>query len=176
MSLIKARSRRPTTVDASMLSSRAHLSGIEQRRCSGLTRCRGPAHRLGRVDRHDLAADKSIEQMADRGESLLDARRREFARASLDPGGDVHWLDSADRWHAGGHTPGKEFIGGAARVCGLRMLAAKNSRKRTPARSPAAATSAGYAGIAGRRDRSCFISLCPESRADKFFQSRRSRH
>jgi site-specific recombinase XerC len=31
----------------------------------------------------------------------------------------------------------------ARRVCGLRMLAAKNSRKRMPARSPAAATSAG---------------------------------
>jgi hypothetical protein len=36
--------------------------------------------------------------------------------------------------------------------------------ERPPARSPAAATSAGNAGIAGRRDRSCFISLCPESR------------
>ena len=36
--------------------------------------------------------------------------------------------------------------------------------ERPLARSPAAATSAGNAGIAGRRDRSCFISLCPESR------------
>ena len=31
-------------------------------------------------------------------------------------------------------------------MCGLRILAAKNSRKRIDARSPAAATSAGNAG------------------------------
>jgi hypothetical protein len=39
----------------------------------------GPAHRRGRVDRHRLAGDEPIEQMADRGEPLLDTRRRELA-------------------------------------------------------------------------------------------------
>ena len=73
----------------------------------------GPAHRAGRIDRHHLAGDEPIEQVADRGEPLLDARRRELARASLDPRGDVHWLHGADRRHAGARAPGQEFIGGA---------------------------------------------------------------
>jgi hypothetical protein len=51
--------------------------------------------------------------MTDRSEPLLDARRGELARAGLDPGGDVHRLDGADRRHAGGRAPGQEFIGGA---------------------------------------------------------------
>jgi hypothetical protein len=38
--------------------------------------------------RHDLAGHQPIEQMTDRCEPLLDARRREVARADLDPGGD----------------------------------------------------------------------------------------
>ncbi len=41
----------------------------------------------------------------------------------------------------------------ARRVCGLRMLAAKNSRKRMPARSPATATIAGTTGAGERMTR-----------------------
>ena len=33
----------------------------------------------GRVDRHDLAGDEPVKQMADRSEPLLDARRRQLA-------------------------------------------------------------------------------------------------
>jgi hypothetical protein len=47
----------------------------------------GPAHRADRIDRHDLAGDEPVEQVADRGEPLLDARRGELARPGLDPGG-----------------------------------------------------------------------------------------
>ena len=64
-------------------------------------------------DRHHLAGDEPVEQMADRGKPLLDARRRELARANLDPGRDVHRLHGADRRHAGARTPGQKFIGGA---------------------------------------------------------------
>ena len=74
--------------------------------------------------------------MMDRGQALLDAGRCERARAGFDPGGDVHRLQGADRRHAGARPPGQH-------LCGLRMLAAKNSRKRIKARSPAAAPSAG---------------------------------
>jgi hypothetical protein len=67
-----------------------------------------------------LAGDEPIKQVADCGEPLLDARRRELACPGLDPGGDVHRLDGADRRHAGGRAPGEEFIGsssiGPARV------------------------------------------------------------
>ena len=51
--------------------------------------------------------------MTDRGEPLLDARRRELACRGLDPGGDVHRLDGADRQHPGARALGQEFIGGA---------------------------------------------------------------
>jgi hypothetical protein len=69
------------------------------------SRLPGPAHRRRRVDRYDLASDQPIEQMTDRGEPLLDARRRELARVGLDPGGDVHRLHGADGRHAGARAP-----------------------------------------------------------------------
>jgi hypothetical protein len=73
----------------------------------------GPAYRSGRVDRHDLAGDEPVEQVTDRGEPLLHTRRRELARASLDPGGDVHRLDGGDRRHASARAPGQKFVRGA---------------------------------------------------------------
>jgi hypothetical protein len=106
------------SVDA--IEQPARLSRIEHRRLPSRHDVPGPAHRRGRVHRHDLAGDEPIEQMTDRGEPLLDARRRELARAGLDPGADVHRLDGGDRRHAGARTPGQKFIGGtgigAARV------------------------------------------------------------
>ena len=69
-----------------------------------------PAHRRGRVDRHDLAGHQPIEQMTDRGEPLLDARRRELARAGLDPGGDVDRLHVGNRHSASGRALGQEFF------------------------------------------------------------------
>jgi len=59
-------------------------------------------------------------------------------------------LHGADRQYADARAPGQEFIGGAGigpHACRMRMLAAKNSRKRMPARSPAAAIRAGSAGL-----------------------------
>jgi len=71
MSPIKARSRKPAGVDVSMLSSSARFSRIEHRRLSGRDNVARPAHRPGRVDRHDLAGDQPIEQVADCGEPCL---------------------------------------------------------------------------------------------------------
>ena len=73
-----------------MLSSSARLGRVEHWR---LPRCHdmpGPAHRAGRIDRHDLAGDEPVEQMADRREALLDARRGKLTRPGFDTGGDVH--------------------------------------------------------------------------------------
>jgi hypothetical protein len=98
-----------------MLSSSARASdGSSTGVCPDRHDVPGPAHRRGRVDWHDLAGDEPIEQLPDRGEPLLDARRREFARAGFDPGGDVHRLHRADRRHAGARVPGQKFIGGAS--------------------------------------------------------------
>jgi hypothetical protein len=113
MSPISARSRRPTTVDVSMLSISARFGGIEHRRLSGRHHVPGPAHRWRRVDRHHLAGHQPVEQVADRGEPLLDARRGEFARPGLDPRRDVHWLDGSDRRHTGARAPGQKFLRGA---------------------------------------------------------------
>ena len=97
-----------------MLSSkRPRLGGIEHRRLPAGHDVPGPAHRRGRVDRHDLAGDQPVEQVTDRSEPLLDARRGQLARAGLDPGGDVHRLDGGDRRHAGARAPGQKFLGGA---------------------------------------------------------------
>jgi hypothetical protein len=96
--------------------------------------------------------------MTDCGQPLLDARCREFARPGLDPGGDVHRLDGCDRRHAGGGAPGQKFLCSsriARLVCELRILAARNSRKRIEARSPAAAASAG--SVAERIETSWFM-------------------
>jgi hypothetical protein len=50
--------------------------------------------------------------MTDRGEPLLDARRRKLARAGLDPGGDMHRLDGPDRRHTGVRAPSQKFLRG----------------------------------------------------------------
>ena len=65
-----------------MLSSSARASaGSAPASCRAFTTVPRPAHRGGRVDRHDLAGHQPVEQMADRGQALLDGRRR-IARAS----------------------------------------------------------------------------------------------
>src|ERR1700675_4308419 len=84
---ISARSRRPTTVDTSMLSSSwracaADSTGVLPR----LTECFG--HRGGGIDRENLADDEPVEQHPDRGEMLLDGRLFELARHRLGVGPD----------------------------------------------------------------------------------------
>ena len=72
------------------------------------------AHRGGRIDRHDLAGHQPIEQVADRGELLLDGRRRHLAGLRLDPGRDVQRRDLRQRRHAGVGAPGQKLRDGAA--------------------------------------------------------------
>jgi hypothetical protein len=89
----------------------------------------------------DLAGDEPVEQVADRGEALLDARCGKLARTGLDPGGDMHRLHGADRRHAHACTPVEKFLRGPGiGPTRVWMLAAKNSRKRIEACSPAAAS------------------------------------
>ena len=128
MSPISARSRRPAGVDVSMLSSSARFGGIEHRRLPAGDDVARPAYRAGRVDRHDLAGDEPIEQMADRGEPLLDARRGQLARRGLDPCSDMHRLDGGDRRHADARAPGQEFISGAG-IGAARVRVADVGRK-----------------------------------------------
>jgi hypothetical protein len=96
-----------------MLSSSARIGRVEHRRLPADDDMTGPAHRAGRVDRHNLAGDEPVEQMADCGEPLLDARCGQLARPGLDPCGDVHRLHGGDRWHASVGAPGQVFIGSA---------------------------------------------------------------
>ena len=114
MSPISARSRRPACVDdIDAVEQRARFRRIEHRRLAGRDDVARPAHRRGRVDRHDLAGDQPIEQVPNRREPLLDARRGQLARRGLDPGCDMHRLDGGDRRHADARAPAEEFIGGA---------------------------------------------------------------
>jgi hypothetical protein len=84
-------------VDA--VEQRTRRGGIEHRRLPARHDVPGPAHRRGRVDRHDLAVDQPIEQVTERGEPLLDAWCGQLARRGLYPGRDMHRLDGGDRRH-----------------------------------------------------------------------------
>jgi hypothetical protein len=68
---------------------RRHIDAVEQGERFGRIKYRrlprrhnvpGPAHRVCRVDRHDLAGHEPIKQVPQRSQPLLDARRRELAR------------------------------------------------------------------------------------------------
>jgi hypothetical protein len=67
-----------------------------------------------------LAGYEPIKKVTDRGEPLLDARRRKFARRRFDPRRDMHRLSGHERRHAGACAPAQEFLGspmvGPARV------------------------------------------------------------
>ena len=55
-----------------------------------------------------------VEQVTVRGEPLLELGAASLRVPHLDPGGDVHRLDGADRRHAAARAPGlKELIRGA---------------------------------------------------------------
>jgi hypothetical protein len=111
MSPISARSRRPgRRRDINAVDQRARFGRIKHWRLPGRHDVPRPAHRAGPVDRHHMAGDEPVEQMTDRGEPLLHARRRELARRGLDPGGDVHRLHRGDRRHFGIRAPGEKFF------------------------------------------------------------------
>jgi hypothetical protein len=66
--------------DIDAVEKRGRLGRIEHQRLSGCDDMRGPANRMRRVDRHDLTIDRSIEQVPQRREPLLDGGRGELAR------------------------------------------------------------------------------------------------
>ena len=66
---------------------------------------------MRRVAGHNLAVHKPIEEMTDRSEPLLDARRRELARRRFDPCCHVHRLHVCDRPYAGRRAPRQKFLG-----------------------------------------------------------------
>jgi hypothetical protein len=81
------------------------LGCIEHRRAALFRGMGGPAHRRSRVVRHDLAGDEPVEQVADRGQLLLDGRRRRRLGLQLDPRGHVQRLYLNERWHASAGAP-----------------------------------------------------------------------
>jgi len=99
--------------DIDAVEQRPRFYRIEHRRLPGCHDVPRPAHRAGRVDWHDLAGHQPIEQVTDRSEPLLDARRGQFACCLLDPGCDMHRLHGRDRRHADGRAPGQEFLSSA---------------------------------------------------------------
>jgi hypothetical protein len=70
------------------LEQDAHLLGRQDRRLSFLDTVLGPAHRVRRVERDDLARDEPIEEHPDGGEVLLDSRLGMFRHQKLDGSGD----------------------------------------------------------------------------------------
>ena len=98
-----------------MLSSNvARFGRVQHRRLAGFAAVRGPAHRGGGIDRHDLAGDQPVEQVAQRGEPLLHGRRGVASRLLLDPGRDMQRLDGGDAGHGRLGAPRQEIRHGAA--------------------------------------------------------------
>ena len=84
MTPISARSRSPTRVEVSMLSSSARASSaVEHRRlAASCTTCFGPRTACAGLIGDDLAGDQPVEQHADRGQVLLDGRLGERVACS----------------------------------------------------------------------------------------------
>jgi hypothetical protein len=77
--------------------------------------------------------------------------RRSRANQLLNVAGDMYRLHGRDRGHTGMLAPGQEFtqrLRIARRVLRLRMLAVKNSMKRTRAFSPTLASKVGTSCVA----------------------------
>jgi len=170
MSPISARSRKPTTVDVSMLSSSARASaGSSTGVCPEVTTLARPAHRACRVDRHDLAGDEPIKEMTDRSKPLLDARGRELACRSFDPCCDVHRLHAGDRRHPRARAPRQKFIGragvGAARV----RVADVGGEEFEEAHASPLAGGGDECRQRGRADRDELVHVVPIRRATAIF-------
>ena len=106
-----------------LVSSRAGLLFVEHPRLAALDDVLGPAHRMRRVDREDLADDEPVEQHADRSQMLLDGRPcrgalpdgaiagiRHLQRLQI--GGDVKRLDIGELADAVLFEPGEERADG----------------------------------------------------------------
>lgn len=106
----------------------ARLGRIEHRRPALFRGVTGPAHRRSRVVRHDLASDEPVEQVADRGQPLLDGRCRRPLRLQFDPRGDMQRLYGRNRRYASTGAPGEE-VAGRARIRAARVRIADRRRE-----------------------------------------------
>jgi hypothetical protein len=104
------------------------------------------------VGRDHLAGNQPVEQHADSGQMLLHRRLFEILPQCLDVGGDMQRLDIGELAKLVVLTPGEEPADRMQllRVFLLRMVAAKNSRNRFAAPSPASAMIAGTTMDAAR--------------------------
>jgi hypothetical protein len=78
--------------DGNAVEQRAGLVGGQNRRFYFLYDLFWAAHGMGRVDVDYMAAHEPVEQHADRGQMLLDGRRRDLGLKILDEGGDMERL------------------------------------------------------------------------------------
>ena len=97
--------------DIDAVEKRPGLLRGEHRGLAGLDDMLRAAHRARGVERQDLADDEPIEEHPQRGEVLLDARRRERSGELLDVGRDDHGLDLVER-EASALAPGGETAHG----------------------------------------------------------------
>ena len=67
------------------------------------------AHRRRRIDRHDLAGDQPVEEVADRRKLLLDGGSRKLAALPLDPARHMQGLYVGQGSDAPTLAPGEEI-------------------------------------------------------------------
>jgi len=85
---------------------------------------RWAAHRRRRINRHHLAVDQPVEQVADGGEPELGGGRLVRLGLLLDPGGDMQRPDITKRGDAGILAPVEKVLHG--RPVGARGMAVAN--------------------------------------------------
>ena len=97
-----------------MLSSSARASaGSSTGVCPDVTTCRGPRTDAAGLTGTTWPVTSQSNRWRIAASRCLTLGAASSRVAGLDPGGDVHRLDGADRRHAGARAPGQEFIGGA---------------------------------------------------------------
>ena len=90
----------------------ARFLGLQHRRLALAHHMRRAAHRGRRINRHDLAVDQPVKQVADGGEPELGGRRLVRLGLLLDPGGDVQRPHVAERGDASGLAPVEKVLHG----------------------------------------------------------------
>jgi len=99
--------------DVDAVEQRPGLGRIEHRRLAFADTVGRSAHRGGGVERHDLAHDQLVEQVADGGELLLHRGRGMLPGLALDPGRHMQRLHRSNRGHRVILVPGQEVRYGA---------------------------------------------------------------
>jgi hypothetical protein len=140
--------------DRDAVEKRAGLVGGEDRRLALFDDVFWAAHGMGRIDVDHMPGDEPVEQHAERGQVLLDGRRRHLGLQVLNESGNMERLDDGKLVEVSLSAPGAEAPGGVhIGPAGMIVvdLVGKNYRTRFAAFGVGAKNGAGWRSGEGAR-------------------------